>query len=468
MMKKITFIFYFILVNIIFIKCKKIVIPFKTVNTGDSNYIKSLLQNQIYTELQIGTPKQTIYIAISTETAFFAIESYLINDTFYSDKRSASFKNNTYIYYYETNQRMKKGYILNDTFYFKDSINNNNENKAYNNIMFNYITELSSGSSGLDNGFIDNNITLMSGVIGLQITRAYEDRDYIFFIKSLKNIDAIDKIIWNINYINDNEGYLVFGEYPHQYYNNYKEKNMKKLNCITLNYEFYWSFIFTDIKIGEKKMTLYRNGDYAPQVGVIIGTSEYKDLMSFYFQSKDRNNKCLLNKIEFKKLIYSYYECDKDVNIDDFEPIIFIHRELNYNFTLDKNDLFIEHNDKKYFLVVFRGTSNEQRWVLGKPFIKKYNFAFDHDNKVILFYENKNEPNEEEGNKIWLYILIVLLGIFVLGLGIFIGRKLFGKKKKKKANEMEDNTNDEYTASINPDNNNEENDPNLNYNKLGV
>ena len=222
-MKKITFIFYFILVNIIFIKCKKIVIPFKTVNTGDSNYIKSLLQNQIYTELQIGTPKQTIYIAISTETAFFAIESYLINDTFYSDKRSTSFKNNTYIYYYETNQRMKKGYILNDTFYFKDSINNNNENKAYNNIMFNYITELSSGSSGLDNGFIDNNITLMSGVIGLQITRAYEDRNYIFFIKSLKNIDAIDKIIWNINYINDNEGYLVFGEYPHQYYNNYKE-----------------------------------------------------------------------------------------------------------------------------------------------------------------------------------------------------------------------------------------------------
>jgi hypothetical protein len=448
----------FILIKILFVNCKKIVIPFKTVNTGDSNYIKSLLQNQIYTELQIGTTKQTVYVAISTETYYFSIESYLINETFYSDRKSNSFKNNTSYFYYNSNERMKKGYILNETFYFKDYVDTNQNYKAYNNVMFNYITELSKGSSGLDNGYIDNNKTLLSGVIGLQISNNYLERDEIYFIKSLKQIDSIDKIIWNINYINDNEGYLIFGEYPHQYNDDFQEKDMKKTNCITFEYRFYWFFIFTDIRIGNNKMTLYRMGEYAPQLGVIIGTNEYFDLIKNYFQSKDRINKCVLNETIFKQIKYSYYECEKSVDIDDFEPIIFIHRELVYNFTLDKNDLFIDFNNKKYFLVIFKKSVNVNRWTLGRPFVKKYNFAFDHDNKLILFYEKSKKDNKFD-KKILLYILIIFLGICVLGLGIFIGRQLYGKKKKIKANEMEDNQ-----ESIN----NGENDSNSDYNKMGL
>jgi hypothetical protein len=57
---------------------------------------------------------------------------------------------------------MKKGYILNDTFYFKDSINKKDNSKKFENIMFNYITELSPGYSGQDNGYIDNSINLIS------------------------------------------------------------------------------------------------------------------------------------------------------------------------------------------------------------------------------------------------------------------------------------------------------------------
>ncbi len=459
MFLNINLIIYYILIKILFIKSKKIVIPFKTVNTGDLNYIRSLLQYQIYTELQIGTTKQTAYVAISTETYYFAIESYLINETFYSDRKSTSYKNNTAMYYYNSFGRMKKGYIINDTFYLKDSIDINNDNKEYNNIMFNYITELSRGSSGLDNGYIDDHKNLISGVIGLQITNKYVDREEIIFIKSLKNIDAIDKIIWNINYINDNEGYLILGEYPHQYNDDYKEDQMKKINCITFEYNFYWYFIFTDIKIGNNKLTL-RTGDYSPQIGVIIGTNEYFDLISKYFQTGDKINKCTLNEIIFKQSKYSYYECEKNVNVDDFEPIIFIHRELFYNFTLDKNDLFADFNNKKYFLVVFKRVGSDNRWILGKPFVKKYNFAFDHDNKLILFYEKKKQIKKE--NKIWLYILLVILGICVLGLGIFIGRLLFGKKKKKKANEMDD-----CQESINNVNNGEY-ESNSDYNKMGI
>ena len=215
-------------------------------------------------------------------------------------------------------------------------------------------------------------------------------------------------------------------------------------------------------------MIKYRMADYAPQIGVIVGTSEYGNTVKEFFGNKD---KCSYNEIEFNKQKYFYYECDNDTNIDDFEPIVFIHQELEYNFTLDKNDLFIDFNNKKYFLVVFKNAYYEERWILGKPFVKKYQFVFDYDAKIMLFYDNKNDESmnkdQKYDNQVFLYILLIILGILVLTLGIYIGKKFFGKKKKKKANELEDSINDVGNQnSININNN--EDSPNSDYNKMGI
>ena len=475
MWEKIYFFLYIFLFKILLYESKKIIIPFKTVHNTESNYIKSLLQYQIYTKLDIGTTRQTAYIAITTDNYIFAIESSIINETFYSAKKSTSYKNNSSIYYYtdKRDSRMKSGDVLNETFYFSDSIYKINEN-MYNNIMFNYITELSQGFSGLDNGYIDNNINLISGIIGLQITRYYSQRDEIIFMKSLKNIDAIDKLVWSIYYLNDNEGYLLFGEYPHEYNNNYNEDDYKKINCITVDYEYYWYFIFTDIKIGDNKINEFRTAQYAPQLGLIIGTNEYREIISNYFANFTKSNNCFLNTFKYKNEEYSYYECDKNINIDDFEPITFIIRDAECTFSLDKEDLFVDYNNKKYFLVIFQ-KSNNQIWKLGKPFVKKYYFAFDQDNKKILSYglfksnnngnnNNENDNNNNIGIKILIYASIAILGILVVILGIFLGKKIFGKKKKKKANELEDNLDEdeEYQKTINNNNENNTND----YNKI--
>ena len=456
-----------ILLNLItFKESKMVVIPFKTVKDTDANYIKSLLQYQLYTEIEIGDPKQKVNLAISTDTSFFNIESFLLNETFYSPNKSKTYRNNTYLYKRFDGERIQLAEILNETFYFKDSMNSNY--KIYQDVIFNYIIQLSTGSTGADNGYIDNNSNLISGVIGLQITREYNERNHIVFVKSLKTINAIDKIIWHINYINDDEGYLIFGEYPHQYDNSYIQNNLKKINCITFNNDFYWYFIFTDIRIGKNKIKSSRTADYAPQIGVIVGTSEYETMVKEYFSYKDN---CTYNEIEFKKLKYYYYECDNNTNIDDFEPIVFINNEQEYNFTLDKNDLFKDYNNKIYFLVIFRNKYYEEKWVLGKPFVKKYKFVFDYDAKIMLFYDNKNgaNTNENQNNiiQILLYIFLIILGFLVLSLGIYIGRKFLGKKKKKKANELEDSINEEENQnSINANNN--EADPDSDYNKMGI
>ena len=455
------------ILNIItFIESKMIVIPFKTVKDTDSNYIKSLLQYQLYTEMEIGDTKQKVNLAISTDTSFFNIESYLLNETFYSPNKSTSYKNNTYLYKVFEGERTKIAEILNETFYFKDSMKSNYE--IYQDIKFNYIIQLSTGSTGKDNGYIDNSTNLISGVIGLQMTREYNENNHIILAKSLKTVNAIDNIIWHINYITDNEGYLIFGEYPHQYNNSYLENNLKKINCITLNNDFFWYFIFTDIRIGQNKIKKSRTADYSPQIGIILGTSEYGNMVKGFFGNK---NKCSYNEIEFKKQKYFYYECDNNTNVDDFEPIVFIHQELEYNFTLDKNDLFIDFNNKKYFLVVFKNEYYQEKWVLGKPFVKKYQFVFDYEAKIMLFYKNKNgsniNENQNNGVKVLIYILIVLLGFLVLSLGIYIGKKFFGKRKKRKANELEDSINDEENQNSINVNNNEES-PNSCYNKMGI
>ena len=118
--------------------------------------------------------------------------------------------------------------------------------------------------------------------------------------------------------------------------------------------------------------------------------------------------------------------------------------------------------------------TNNQIWKLGKPFVKKYYFAFDQDNKKILSYglfknnnnenDNNNNNNNNIGIKILIYASIAILGILVVILGIFLGKKIFGKKKKKKANELEDNLDEdeEYQKAINNNNENNKND----YNKI--
>ena len=450
------FLSFFIIGNV---HTKKIIIPFKTTHNIAINYMQSLLYNQIYATLEIGTNKQVAYIAISTAETYFAMESANINKFSYNYNKSDSYKENGGMFIdNEREQRYMVGDILNDTFHFYDSLDAKKENiKAYNDLMFAYISKLGRYCYPEDNGYIDNNQTLISGTIGLQITVYYNDYDQISILKSLKNLNLIDKLAWNINYTNSEEGYLIIGEFPHQYNGSYSEDNRKSTACTTpSDRDFSWTFSFTDIKSGDNKLNSYRYADYSPQYGLIIGTSEYLTLIKPYFDSL---KKCELKELTHKQTKYSYYECSIDVNISNFENLTFIHNELGQKFILDKNDLFKDYNGKKYFLVLFQAKGETQIWALGTPFVKKYPLTFDHESRNIFYYESGNN-NEEEGtptSKIILICVCIFLGIGAVILGIILGKVFVAKRKKKKAKELDEEIN-----------NNDEIENNEDYNKLGV
>ena len=131
-----------------------------------------------------------------------------------------------------------------------------------------------------------------------------------------------------------------------------------------------------------------------------------------------------------------------------FPTLYFYHREFNYTFELNYEDLFEEINNNIYFLVVKNiGNFDIDIWKMGKTFLNKYQFSFNQDSKMISFYPHTNNYNynideDEKKNKenikynasyIWIAICITCLFV-----GIYIGTKIINKKRKNRANELDD------------------------------
>ena len=446
----------------------RILLPLKIIdnqNTG-LNYIESILQNQLYAEIKLGTPQQNVYLSISTDTENFSIESRYINDKFYFHNDSSTYINtDKKISFYH--ERYKSGNIFKDNFYFQRDFD---EKKyyIYNNLSFDYIYELSEEFTNYEkNYFIDKYKNQISGKIGLQIPKSYISSSN--FLNSLNNINATDSYIWSLIFTKEenNQAYLIIGENLFQ--NNYNYNDNKYTSAYLSGIDSYWFFYFSDIITGNIKLNKERIAEYSTQIGAIIGTDEYKNYINNnFFVNLTKENICIQKNISFNKEIYSYYECDKSININNFEPIIFTHQELSYNFTLDKNDLFIDFNNKKYFLCLFleKKYSNEERhWILGMPFIKKYNFVFDNNLKKIFFYENEYEYRKQ-GKMGWLvWVLIIALATFTSLLGLYLLFKIIFRPKRINANELEDSFNIQKNTKDDVDLGSFYNSK---YNKLGV
>ena len=177
---------------------------------------------------------------------------------------------------------------------------------------------------------------------------------------------------------------------------------------------------------------------------------------------------------------YTVITCDKNFNTEKFPTLYFYHMDYNYTFELTHKDLFQIRGDKKYFLIIFDSDSNYP-WKFGKIFLQKYLFNFDTDSKTIGFYtdlnndsnyneseeidNNSNSNSDDNNNKSLNFYLWILWGVLLLITGIgcfFLGKILYDKNRKKRANELDDDY--EYKQ-----NNNEESlTNNSKNNKLGI
>ena len=165
----------------------------------------------------------------------------------------------------------------------------------------------------------------------------------------------------------------------------------------------------------------------------------------FIDENKCKSFKTNQTGIYGRKLIgtdeYIYYVCDKDYEIN--KNLSFINKEFGYVFELDKNDLFLEYGDKKYFNIIFNNGYLMKNWIFGKPLFLKYQWVFDPDKKTLGIYykkENSNseDDNTEKGHKNMLLIFILIISVFafLVVLFIFIYQIFIKKGRKLRNNEL--------------------------------
>ena len=450
-----------ILTNIIGI----IVFPFKltnlkmNINNDDTNIVDNFLseinKNKIYSTIKIGNPSKNLELILSSNIFYYAIIQNFCpigSDSSYNPYESQDYYNITKndISYGLINQ----GHIAIDKCFFYNDLDLKNilEVSNFSYFLGDYIFKDDEKDSIEPNKFCG-----YFGIIDRYYLLSYPEN----FIRYLKKEKIIDTYSWSIFFFNKDYAYNINEEIQNKYdglyivginendiYNIFKTTDIyvthESKNKNTLGIVIKFNKIYYNNTNNNSAILCSNDAELGIDYNYIYSDKIYFESIKETFFKKYFENKICSEKNSSGVFSNHIIICEKAIKKDlhTFPDLNFFSFELSYTFKLDYNDLFIEINNKIYFMVIQRGIF-DSLWELGKIFMKKYPFIFDQDKSSIYFIHlNKKEKNDSKSfwdknkNSI-LYILLsigILIGIIV---GIFVGKKLW-KKRKSRANELDE------------------------------
>ena len=421
-----------------------------TISQKGLNPLNIWSYNEIYTIIPFGEKKEPLYALISDKDyGFYLIEGF---GTINSEYNFSYLKRNkSKILAYKT---FHYASIENENFFLLNE--NNEEIKIENfeivqtsreNTTRNYFLEITNINPEYKNDYNIHNITF--SILGLELFPRYRYEVLDNFIVQLKKKKYIYNYFWYIKYDlnNDKEGYLSIGELPKCFndINYYKEIKV-------LPYKMFlkWDFKFNEIyfikdgnkiflidgKINDSSNSV--NANIELNQGLIIGPIDYYDIIKeYYFNYYLNNSICFENETNIKDYFHvKFFYCDEkkflDKDIKNFPTLFFYSSELNYTFELNYKDLFKSYDNYIYFLVVF--DKYEKIWNFGKIFIKKYEFYFNHDTKMIGFCSYWNKKKKNSNN---LYIIVLIVFVIFICIFIIFLKKICFFKRHVRNNEIE-------------------------------
>ena len=443
-------------------------LPKETENEKNSQktfFIDELINSSLYSFMKIGDPESIIKTYISMENPFIVISSKFISKTEkdinykYDINKSTTFKNisktgkvyiksvndmkvkenlNINILNYQNNNLKK--IVVDDINLILPIIKENNDKDKIK------IYELNIGLKIL----IDNNNAFQkdkySFIYQLLQKNIIKDSHWSIFYKKGNNKNGTN--LYNLNELINTKAELIIGDYPH----NYKPYllNEKQLTTIISKFSFwnlYFTTIYFHISNNEKQFLNFPKAELNINDFYIGGPMSYYIYINKHFFEKYINENICHTEYSGKFLIIY---CDKSEkfninNLQKFPTIYFEHDELNYTFELTYEDIFIEQDNKYWFLICFESYYEAEKWVLGSIFLRKYNFVFEQKTGTIGFYnmniaqeEKKEEkPTRSMQNRIILFIIYGIAFIVIGFIGFMIAKKCY-KKNKKNANELDE------------------------------
>ena len=299
---------------------------------------------------------------------------------------------------------------------------------------------------------IEYNNNLLYGVkIGLILSDNYNESN---FMRQIHEKSIISKYLVSFEYINNNNGMLIIGKYPHEYLpEKYSEENLKSFYSYQPRTMYLTNFVisFDEIYslIDNEKFTLKQKPrtHLILNSGFIIGTKEYMEFIENNFFN-NYINICEKDKIKKDSInIFIIYYCidNAKLKLEKFPTLNFKMKSENLTFVFTYKDLFKKIENKYYFLIVFE-KFNSYVWRLGKPLFFKYSFVYNGDSKTIGFYLNKNSIKTEKNNiinwnlelnivKIFIIVILFLFFVFlVILISYYFGKKYNFIRKKHAMN----------------------------------
>ena len=456
------FIFY---INILyFSQNKNIILPFKKITIEDfngNNTINDLITYNIYTNISMGTPPQTVAHFFDQNDFSFYFQKKMLSHQYIKTKTLDNYDKKTNFWF---NNKNSSTFIMKDkdsfsteTFYF-NTLNNSKikiDNLRYNIYLSDAKDKIKCGVIGLNH--ISNTNFRISDI-------------HINFVEELKKRDVISEYTFTFLYDEHNNlfnynknlylGAIIFGESPY-IFNSDKYKKEDEI----VNTEKDWTILINELKFTSGE-TSYSEENIEMQIsiinGFIKGSSLYrKEIEKIFFMELIKKNLCKVEHIEENVYynLYFIYSCennkDMEEKIKSFPSLIFEVKTNNLTFIFNYKDLFKIYNNRLYFMIIFREEkyiSYTPRWTMGDIFLRKYLTTVNFDSKTIIFYRNQvnemnikshiiDNPKESKKNftmsKNIRTIVEIIMGLFIIVILYLLYRK-YRNSRKIRANELED------------------------------
>jgi hypothetical protein len=429
----------FPLINII--SSSYVTIPFQILGKNEplryssiEDYFTYNSDVEFYSEISIGESSTPIPLLLTFNDYglyFISKGTEMGNlNNIYEPSLSYSFRfDNVSILYYRNFGKAKKA---NDTLVFND------DNLKCRKIKFLYCNE----DHNMKNSYLIMGLRLMGDII--------RDGD-LNLVKQLRQNKYTETYDWSLHFDekDKNRGVLLIGGEAHTY-NPAKFNQSYRLNSVTLSKEIndVWNLHFDKIyfmvKNEEMKSDDLSRFVFVHDSNLIKGGVSYEKLLKkYFFDDLISQGKC---QMEVSKLYKRVYYCKNTEKIKEeirqkFPPLKIENKALMKIFELNYDDLFLEKQDKIYFLIYF-SDYNSFSWELGLPFLKKYFFNYNYDTNLIGYYNNdlslfkeEEKPSSSAGK----IVLVVFLTVGITLLGFVLGRKymLMRRKAKISAEELE-------------------------------
>ena len=317
-------------------------------------FVNQRITNIFASNIYLGDPPQTMPGFLKTNEYGFTLSNYECpHSVFYYKEKSKTFKRTT-------NQKNYNYLKFSDSLFFYSSLNS-----------LNYDIQVKNYTIIADNQLAGSQCFH----IGTQLLINQEEKE-TNLMDELHKKKYIKTYFYEYKIYDEDEIYLILG-LEDNFENDKDYKFIKPMiTPYSYNINLKWGLTFQNISINDYNIPYKREAKVELDInyGCFLGNSDFKEYFIDYL--KYHGITIEMRRYEKNYYIYFFEKNMTKFNIIKNINVTFYHKELNFNFTFNFNDLILEKENGYYFLIAFE-YDFRGNWKFGFPFFKKYHFIFN-------------------------------------------------------------------------------------------